>query len=124
MLGLETKMSPFKLKQLFSKMSDERKEYFRKTPLGHFVDIQVGRMPIYLVQFIISKYNSTEQTIELPNGKIFRVATKNVHLTLGLPMAKKSMIGRPKDKTERQCDEEIAKWAAQFNKKKCLYKVS
>lgn len=112
--GLDTKTSPFKLISLFKLLSKTKKDSFRKTPLGHLLDLNVGRLPSYLARIILISYKHRTQTIEIGNGSSFRVSAKNVNLTLGLPMGHKSMIEPPTGTTSEDGVNMKEKWISQF----------
>jgi len=104
-----SRTSPFKLKDLFKGLSDAQKDAFRRTPLGHLLDIQISTLPLNYSHYAIQNYNPSTQDITLADGKKLPITQKSVELVLGFARGSRSMLKLPEN-----AEAMINTWRKQF----------
>jgi len=111
---VHSRTSPFKLEELFNGLSEAQRAAFRQTPLGHLLDLQIGKLPLNFSHYIINNYNPSTQEIRLADGKHLSVTAKSIQLALGLPMGPRSMLKLPRNVTKSQITDMKNIWRSQF----------
>jgi len=77
---VHSRTSPFKLEELFNGLSEEQRYAFRQTPLGHLLDLQIGKLPINFSHYIINNYNQVLKRLGWLMGNILALLQRVYNL--------------------------------------------
>lgn len=81
--------SPANLTTMISGLSEEQKEWIRKTGFGPLLDFTLDKIPNRLAYDVLKSFDQVTQSLKLPNGTL-QLTEKDVYETLGLPVGTRS----------------------------------
>ena len=99
---MRNRSSPGALFTIMQTLTKDQKECVRKMGFGSLLKMKFIEVPGALSLYVLEKYNSFDNTINLPCGTI-NVTKESVHQIMGLPMGKTQFDDLPYPDIEDNC---------------------